>query len=70
MARMTKTSAENLQVADKVGYTTNEFGVMVWVERAGNRAYLCDASGPLVYETCEKAWRNIRRVRPDIKPTI
>lgn len=90
-ARMTKASAANLAVADKVGfdvvgnaqdfadYAENNYeetctyltsqAVMVWVERNGNRAYLCDASGPMVYETIEKAWRNIRRVRPDLTPT-
>lgn len=44
--------------------------VIVWVERAGNRAYLCGSSGsPLIYDSAEKARRNIKRVRPDLEPT-
>lgn len=43
--------------------------VIVWVERNGNRAYLSGSSGPLVYDSAEKARRNIRRVRPDLEPT-
>ena len=70
MERMTKGSAANLAVADAAGYTATETGgVMVWVARAGNRAYLCGTSGPLVYDTKAKARRNVKRVRQDLEPT-
>jgi hypothetical protein len=69
MERMTKTSSANLKVAEKVGLDAVAGGVLVWLERAGNRAYVCGSSGPLVYESAQKARRNIQRARPDLEPT-
>ena len=70
MEKMTKNSTANLGVCDKAGYTVAEVGgVMVWVERLGNRAYLCGSSGPLVYENKAKARRAVKRLRPDLEPT-
>ena len=72
--RMTQTSIANLKVADQAGLESIAFerggsGVLVWVARDGNRAYLSDASGPIAYETRVKARRNVRRIRPDLEPT-
>jgi len=71
MEKMTKTSTANLGVCDKSGYTPvdGSTGVMVWVERLGNRAYLCGTTGPLVYENKAKARRAVKRLRPDLEPT-
>jgi hypothetical protein len=70
MERMTKTSIANLKICDKTGFDAAPGGgVMVWLERLGNRAYVCGASGPLVYETPQKARRNLQRVRSDLEPT-
>jgi hypothetical protein len=74
MERMTQTSIANLKVADSAGfepitYADGGSAVMVWVERNGNRAYLCGTSGPLPYEDKVKARRNVKRIRPDLEPT-
>ncbi len=70
MERMTKTTIANLKVADRIGFDqVDGGGVIVWLERSGNRAYVCGSSGPLVYEYESKARRNLRRVRPDLEPT-
>ena len=68
MDRMTKTSIANLKTCDKTGFTTVPAGVMVWVERSGNRAYLCGATGPLIYVSEQKARRNLKRVRSELEP--
>ncbi|OYV96248.1 MAG: hypothetical protein B7Z62_08605 [Deltaproteobacteria bacterium 37-65-8] len=71
---MSKVSRENLKVADRAGFEHIEFkdggyGVMVWVEREGRRAYLHGSEGPMVYPGAFEARRNIKRVRPDLEPT-
>jgi len=59
--RMTKASRDNLKVADRAGTTKLDSGdgFMVWVERNGNRAYLCSADGPLVWTDRAKARRSV-----------
>lgn len=70
MERMTKTTIANIKIADKAGFDDAPGGgVIVWIERDGNRAYVCGSSGPLVYEDQKKARRNINRVRIDLEPT-
>lgn len=71
MERMTKTTIANLKICDACGFTPVDGspGVMVWLERSGNRAYVSGSSGPLVYETQKKARRNLQRVRADLEPT-
>jgi hypothetical protein len=67
---MTKTSKANTQAADKAGFTAFDTGgVGVWVERDGNRAYLCGAEGVLAYADQKTARAAFRRIRPDIEPT-
>jgi hypothetical protein len=67
---MTKTSLENLKVADSAKYhEATAGGWLVAVERKGNRAYLSDAEGPIAYPTQTLARRAIRRIRPDLEPT-
>ena len=69
--RMTKTTIANVKIADKAGFEKVDGapGVMIWIERNGNRAYVCGSSGPLVYENEKKARRNFNRVRFDLEPT-
>ncbi|HDZ55298.1 hypothetical protein LCGC14_0393450 [marine sediment metagenome] len=69
MGRMTKTSKQNLTVADTCGFSAAAPGVLVWVSRNGNRAFLHDSESPLVYPTEALARRAIRRVRPDLQPS-
>lgn len=70
MARMTKTSKENILVADRaLFHEARSGGWLVVVERKGNRAYLSDLDGPIAYPTQTLARRAIRRVRPDLEPT-
>jgi hypothetical protein len=70
MGRMTKTSLENLKVADAAKFhEARGGGWLVAVERKGNRAYLSDAEAPIAYPTQTLARRAIRRVRPDLEPT-
>jgi len=73
--RMTATSVANLQAADKVGfydstdYNGNVFGVMVWVEKGGRRAFLSGSKTPLIYKDRTQARRAVKRLRPDLEPT-
>jgi hypothetical protein len=71
MERMTKTSIANLKVADRAGFDkiAGTTQVMVWVERNGNRAYLCGTSGPLQHASIFSARHSVRRIRPDLEPT-
>jgi hypothetical protein len=76
MGRMTKTSRENIKVADRALFHEanpnvhhGKEGWLVAVERKGNRAYVSDAEGPVLYPTQTLARRAIRRVRPDLEPT-
>ena len=68
---MTKTTIANLKICDACGFTPVDGspGVMVWLERSGNRAYVSGSSGPLGDETEKKARRNVQRVRADLEPT-
>lgn len=68
MGRMTKTSIANLEVADRCAFQWMPHGVVVWVERDGNRAYLHDSEGPMLYPSAALARRAVRRVRPDLEP--
>jgi len=65
---MTKTSRANLEVADRCGFMETPAGVTVWVERTGNRAFLHDSEGPMVYPSSALARRAIKRIRPDLEP--
>lgn len=68
MGRMTKTSKANLTICDACGIDSSASGVLVWVSRNGNRAYLHDGDGPIEYPTAALARRAIRRVRSDLEP--
>ena len=68
--RMTKTSKDNLIVADEAKIQEMKgggFGVQVF--RKGNSAFLNAAEGIMIYETINKAERAIRRIRPELKIT-
>lgn len=71
MARMTKTSKENLLVADKIQIQKSDdveiYFVRIW--RGEKMAYLCDSNGPINYESILKARRSVKRIRPDLEPT-
>lgn len=69
MGRLTALSIANLKAADAAGIEPAAGGFMVWVARAGNRAYLHDSQGIQVYSDKLKARRNVLRVRPDLEPT-
>lgn len=68
--RMTKTSKDNLVVADEAKIQEMKgggFGVQVF--RNGNSAFLNAGDGIMIYETINKAERAIRRIRPELKIT-
>jgi len=73
--RMTAISVANLEVADKVGFYDSSdskggiFGVMVWVEKEGRRAFLSGSKTPLIYKDRVLARRAVKRLRPDLEPT-
>ena len=68
--RMTATSRANAKACDRAGYTNLEGGgVSVWVERNGNRAYLCGSRTALEYPNEQAARRAFKRIRPDLEPT-
>lgn len=71
MARMTKTSKENLLVADKIKIESSKTYPewMVAIYRNGNLAYLSDSEGPITYKTIVEARRVVKRIRPDLEPT-
>lgn len=72
MDKMTPTSAANIRVADKAGFDVvggPAGGVIVWLERQGNRAYVSSKDGPIIYADRAKARRNLRRLRLDLEPT-
>jgi len=64
--KLTKQSIENLRVADRIGFDEADTGVLVYVERNGNRAYLHTADGPACYLDLETARTAVRRHRPDL----
>lgn len=73
MARMTKTSKENLLVADRIkiekvksDYYTS---FLVAIYKDGNIAFLSDAEGPISYLSLAAARRVVKRIRPDLEPT-
>ena len=71
MARMTKTSKENLMVADRIEIDHFEklgvYTVRVW--RGDRMAYLLDSEKTVEYPTIIAARRAVRRLRPDLEPT-
>jgi len=64
--KLTMQSSENLRVAERVGFDQAEAGVLVYVERGGNRAYLHTADGPACYPDLETARATVQRHRPDL----
>jgi hypothetical protein len=64
--RLTKQSLENLHVAERVGFDETNAGVLVFVERDGNRSYLHTAAGPACYPSITDARALIRKRRPDL----
>jgi hypothetical protein len=50
-------SAENLRIADRIGFDVVAAGVLVWVERAGNRSYLHTAEDIAVFDSLDAANR-------------
>lgn len=71
MARMTKTSKENLLVADAIRIESNKTypDWIVSMSRNGNIAYLSDSQGPIRYKSISEARRTVKRIRPDFEPT-
>jgi hypothetical protein len=66
--RLSKTSVENLRICDRVGFDETAGGVLVYVEKNGNRAYLHTASGPACFDTIADAKRAVSRHRPSRSP--
>jgi hypothetical protein len=64
--RLTKQSSENLKVAERVGFDETDAGVLVFVERGGNRAYLHTADGPACYLSITDARAAVRKHRPNL----
>jgi hypothetical protein len=62
--RLSKTSCENLRICDRVGFDETEAGVLVYVEKNGNRAYLHTSNGPACFLTIADAKRAVSRHRP------
>lgn len=62
--RLTEQSRENLRICDRVGFDTTESGVLVYVERDGNRAYLHTADGPACFKSVADASTAVRKHRP------
>lgn len=69
-SRLSKTSIENLKVADKV-VIEEKIGnfCTVRVELNGNSAYLNGGESIMHYPTVQKARRAVKRIRPDLEPT-
>lgn len=71
MARMTKTSKENLLVADRIQierrWNYDAFSVVIY--RGDRMAYLSDSNGPIDYKSVVEARRVVKRIRPDLEPT-
>lgn len=71
MGRMTKTSKENLLVADRIeiekNRNYNDFAVVLF--RGDRMAYLSCKDGPMTYKTISDARRAVKRIRPDLEPT-
>lgn len=72
--RINKISMGNLRVAESVQiigevYSDGNRFYHVRLARGQMASYLSSGSGPMVYDTPEKARRAIRRVRPDLEPT-
>ena len=61
--RLTKQSSENLRVAERVGFDETAGGVLVYVERDGNRAYLHTAAGPACFKSVAEARAAVTRHR-------
>jgi len=74
MQRITVQSKANVEVAEKIGIIKSEDnkGWLIWLERGGNRAFVCGINGPIIYKDMATARRFIRRFRPDLaySPTI
>jgi hypothetical protein len=68
--RLTSTSIANAKACDRAGYEPfDSGGVGVWVERNGNRAYLCGSLSVIAYPDQNAARRAFKRIRPDLEPT-
>jgi hypothetical protein len=64
--RLSSTSIENLRIADAVGFDQAEAGVLVYVEKNGNRAYLHTKDGPACFKSVAEARAAVTRHRPDL----
>lgn len=69
MARMTKTSKENILVSDRAIIAQTETGYIMKVYRNDNVAYVSDNLGIILYENITQARRTLKRLRPDLEPT-
>ena len=71
MQRMTKTSKQNLIVADRVEIHKSDdmelYFVRLW--RGDKMAYLSSSVAPINYDSIQHARRAIKRIRPDLEPT-
>jgi hypothetical protein len=70
--RMTKTSRENLTAADQVRIEFAECGgFFVRVARGDRVGYICGSDGFILsYPSPGAAERAVKRIRPDITPTL
>ncbi|MGB3226180.1 MAG: hypothetical protein WBB23_25555 [Desulforhopalus sp.] len=69
MARLSKTSIENLKIADKIVIEEKIGFCTVRVELNGNAAYLQGGDSIMHYDSIQKARRAVKRIRPDLEPT-
>lgn len=71
MARMTKTSKENLLVAERVeiyyNATSSRYNILVY--RGDRFGYISDGFGVINYNSVTDARRVAKRIRPDLEPT-
>lgn len=73
MSKMTKTSKENLKIADRIiinkqkifdCYIDDCYLVEAWFN--GNISFVSDVNGPLIFKSITEAQKTISTVRPDI----
>lgn len=71
MARMTKTSKQNLLVADRleIDHYSEMDVYFVRIFKGSNMAYLSDSSGAISYPSIKAARTVTKRIRPDLEPT-
>jgi hypothetical protein len=67
MGRMNKLSKSNVLTADKAILQAQEGGVIVLLEREGQRVPVSNNVEPVLYKTALLAQRALKRLNPDLK---